>query len=71
MPVVRIRKVRMPMFHRFVSVPMAMFSARRQRLGVSVLVMLVVHVFVLVLEHLVKVFVLVSLGQMQPHTERH
>lgn len=63
-PVVRVRKVRMPMRLRLMAVPMAVFSAGSHRIGVSVLMMLVVRVFVFVLERLVRMFVFVPLGQM-------
>ncbi len=66
-PVMRVRKVGMPMHHRFVVMPVAMLSAGRQRFDVRVLVVLVVHVFVLVREPLMEVLMFVLLGQVQPH----
>lgn len=56
---------------RLVAVPVAVLGTRRHRLGMSVLVMLVVRMFVLVLKYFVAMFVLVPLGQMQPHAQRH
>lgn len=70
-PVVSVRKVRMPVSHRLVAVPMAVFSTRKHRIGVRVLMMLVVRMFVLVIKYFVNMFVLMALGQVHPHAERH
>ena len=70
-PVMRVRKMRMPVLHRLVAVRVTMLDTWRHRLGVHVLVVFIVRVFGAMLERFVNVFMLVVLGQMQPHTERH
>jgi len=69
--VVQIRKVRMPM-HQFamtVRVQMRLLAVPGE-----IVFVLMVHVMdmgVSVLDRLVRVFVIVALGQMQPHAGRH
>lgn len=61
-PVVRVREVRVRMDHWFVPVRMSMFSARRHRIVVFVLVMFIVQMFVAVFHLFVHMSVLMALG---------
>src|SRR5919206_2662015 len=67
----RIREMRMRVRHALVPVHVRVALARRDRKSVLVLMMLVMRVFVLVLERLVRVSVLMTLREMQPDTGRH
>ena len=69
-PVMQIGIVRMAMHERRVGMPMRMRLARG-RVGVVVLVMFVMKVAMLVLDRLVRMIMLVPLGEMQPKSERH
>ncbi len=66
-----VRVVRMRVRERFMSVPMCVRLSRWIARFVRMLVVLVVCVEVFVLQCLVHVQVLVLLGQVQPHADRH
>ena len=70
-PVVQVGIMRMAVRQPAVSVRMRVRLLPVPREAVAVLVMLVVHVRVRVLQRLVHVRVLVALGQVKPHAERH
>jgi len=70
-PMVRVREMRMTVRQRIVAVRVAMRGAGCQRIGVGVLVMFIVAMRVVVLRRLVGMSVLVTLGQVQPGTQRH
>lgn len=65
-PMMQVRVVRVPMHQADVPVPMSVRLTERVSRTMIVPVMLVVTMPVLMLHRLVKVFVLVSLGQVQP-----
>ena len=69
----RIRKMRVRMPQRFVPVAMSMPSAAGDRRIVLMLVVriIVMHMFVLMFERLVHVFVFVPFGEMQPYSGSH
>jgi hypothetical protein len=69
MAMVDVRIVRMPVPKRFMPVPVRM--RLRHRSSVSVLMMRIVEMAVLVLDRLVRVFMRMPFGQMQPDAERH
>jgi len=69
--VVDVRVMRMGMHHRFVPMPMRMWFAGRIVGPVLVLMMFVVHVLVFMLHRFVRVFVFVSLSEVEPHTNAH
>ena len=66
-PVMRIRKVRVSMREGVVAMPMTVPGARRHCVRVSMLVVFVVRMLMFMLKRFVAMFVLVPLGQMQPH----
>ena len=70
-PVVGIRKVRVRVRHRLVSVHMSMPHAGSDWLVVVVLVVLVMHVPVVVSDRVVGVLVFVPFCEVQPHPDRH
>lgn len=70
-PVVRIREVRVRMIQRFVPVQMAMFGAGCDGCIVIVLVVFVVDMFMIVHQRAVVMPMFMTLGQMQPGTQRH
>jgi len=59
------------MHHRFVPMPMRVWFAGRIVGPVLVLMMFVVHVLVFMLHRFVRVFVFVSLSEVEPHTNAH
>lgn len=69
MAMVDVRVVRMPVPKRFMPVPMGM--RLRHHSFVGVLMMRIVEMAVLVLDWLVRVFMGMPFGQMQPDAERH
>jgi hypothetical protein len=69
MAMVDVRVVRMPVPKRFMPVPVRM--RLRHRSFVSVVMMVVVDMGMLVLDWLVRVFMGMPFGQMQPDAERH
>jgi hypothetical protein len=69
--VVRIRKMRVGMRHRRVSMAMCMLGLEWDRLGERVLVMSVVNMLVLVFQCFVVMFVHMKLSQMQPYAHSH
>jgi len=69
--VVRVRKVLMRVCLRLVQVQMAMLAAGNHRGIVLVLVVLVMDMFMIVPHLFVGMFVLMTLGQMQPGAQRH
>src|SRR5437764_14198732 len=71
MPVVDVRVVRVAVPQRLVAVRVAVRLAGRVVGAVFVPVVFVVDVPVVVFQRLVLVFVLVPLGQVQPHPETH
>ncbi len=71
MSVVEIRIVGVPVRHRRVPVAVRMGFACRVTRGVLVLVMEVVDVAMRMLQRFMRMFVVVGLGDVQPHTERH
>lgn len=66
-----VRVVRMSVGERFMTVPMCVRFPRRIVRLVRMLVVRVVYVKVFVLQRLVHVQVLMPLGQVQPHADRH
>src|SRR5215813_7538684 len=70
-PVVNVRIVGMAVQHGQVHVPVRVGLSRRLRAVVDMLVVLIVNVTVLVGELLVLVLVLVTLRQVQVHSEGH
>ena len=70
-PMMNVRVMRMDMHQRLMTVWMRVRLSRWITRSVQVPMMLVVQMKMFVLEHLVNVFVLVTLHQMQPHAERH
>lgn len=71
MPMMNVREVRMLVRYRRVLVFMHMRFLHVPHEVVYMLVMLVVYVSMGVYRGLVRVFVLVPFGQMQPHPQRH
>jgi len=71
MPVVQIRIVRVLVQERRMAMPVRMGLARRIVGAVLVPVMLVMHMAVVMFEDLVRVLVLVHLGQMQIDAKHH
>lgn len=71
MPVVEVRIVGMPMHQRTVLVPMGMRLTGRVAGAVRVPMTFVVPVAMRMRHPHVRVFVLVPLGEVRPHTERH
>ena len=71
MGVVHIRYMWMCMAHRFVPMPMRVWFPQRIARTVFVLMMEVVGVRMRMFYRFMLVFMLVILGQMQPHTDRH
>ena len=71
MPVVEVRVVGVPVRDRRVPVAVRMRFARRITRGVFVLVMEVVDVAMGMLQRFVRVFVVMRLGDVQPHAETH
>ena len=69
--VVQVGVVRVPVHERRVAVPVGVRLLHRPAGNVRVPVVLVVHVPVLVLHRLVRVLVLVPLGQVEPEAEGH
>jgi hypothetical protein len=71
--VMRIREMRVRVPQRFVSVTVSVSSASRDRRIVLMLVVgiIVMHMFVLMFERLVHVFVFVPFRQMQPYSGSH
>ena len=69
MAMVDVRVVRMPVPKRFMPVPVRMRLCHRS--FVSVAMMRIVAMAVLVLDCLVRVFMGMPFGQMQPDAERH
>lgn len=69
--VMDVRVVRMSVGERFMTVPMCVRFPRRIVRLVRMLVVRVVYVKVFVLQRLVHVQVLMPLGQVQPHADRH
>ncbi len=69
--VMEIRIVRMAMHHRRVPVPVGVRLAGWCIRSMPMLVVRVVHVAVLVLHYLMRVLVVVALGEVQPQAERH
>ena len=69
--VMRVRVMRVRMRHAIVPVAMRMSRAGRNGLVVGMTVMLVMLMLVAVLHSLVRVTVLVPLGEMQPDSARH
>jgi hypothetical protein len=69
--VMHVRQVRVRMPYRLVLVKMGVRLAGRVRSAVRVAMVLVVHVRVGVCDRPMNVFVLVMLGQVQPHADRH
>jgi hypothetical protein len=70
-PVVEVRVVGVPVRDRRVPVAVRMWLARRVTRGVFVLVMEVVDVEMGMLQRFMRVFVIVRLGDVQPHAETH
>ena len=70
-PVVEVRVVGVPVRDRRVPVAVRMWLARRVTRGVFVLVMEVVDVAMGMLQRFMRVFVIVRLGDVQPHAETH
>ena len=70
-PMMQIRIVRMPMDERSMAVPMAVRLIYRIARRVGVLVVLVMRMTVFVLHRIVRVIMLVALGQMHPQACRH
>jgi len=71
---VDVRVVRMRVYHRRVAMRMGVrlgVGYRRVRHMVLVLVMDVVHVWVSMVDGLMRVLVFVPLGEVKPHTDRH
>ena len=64
-------EMRVGMCELIVPVPMTVARARNHWVGMSVRMMFVMLVRVFVLERLVRVQVLMPLGQMQPHARGH
>ena len=71
MSVVEVRIVGVPVRDRCVPVAVRMGLTRRVTWGVFVLVMEVVDVAMGMLQRFMGVFVIVSLGDVQPHAETH
>lgn len=74
MPVVHVREMRMRVSDRFVLVPMHMSGTRRDGLVVAVFVVLVafaVGMFMAMPQCLMRVFVLVPLGKVEPDAKCH
>lgn len=67
--VVKIRIVGVAMREHLMAMAMRVWPGCADAIGVLVLVVFVVHVMVIVLERLVRVFVLVALAHMQPHAQ--
>ena len=59
------------MHHRFVPMPMCVWFTGGIIGPVLVLMMFVVHVLVFMLHRFVRVFVFVSLSEVEPHTNAH
>ncbi len=70
-PMMRIGKVMVCMYERWVRVPMTVRQIRHLSRRMAVAVMVVVHVQVLVEQGFVNVFVFVTLGQVQPQPHPH
>jgi hypothetical protein len=70
-PVVEVRVVGVPVRDRQMPVTVRVWFARRVTGGVFVLVMEVVDVAMGMLQRFMGVFVIVSLGDVQPHAETH
>ena len=68
---VRVRKMRVRVRHRLMVMRMRMAGARRDVVHVLMLMVRIVRVLVFVIEDLVSVQVLVTLGEMQPDTAGH
>ncbi len=71
MAVVQVGLVRVGVREQIVAVRVAVLAGDDHAVGVGVLVMLVVFVLVIVFEGLVRVLVLVTLVQVQPHADQH
>ncbi len=71
MAVVEIGVMRVRVDQRLVAMPMCMRFAAVPLERMLVPVMRIVHVLVIVLHRLVRMLVLVPLGEMQPHAEPH
>ena len=71
MPVVEVRVVGVPVRDRRVPVTVRMRLARRVSRGVFVLVMEVLDVAMGMVQRFMRVFVIVRLGDVQPHAETH
>ena len=71
MAVVRIGKMQMAMGQFLMPVRMAVPGAGRNRNIVCVLMMRIVRVLMCVLQHFMRVFVLVAFAQVQPNAEQH
>lgn len=65
MPMMQIRKVRVPMHHLRMTMQMSMGLARRIARFMNVQVMWVMNMSVVMLERFVRMFVIVSLGKVQ------
>jgi hypothetical protein len=70
-PVMEIRIVGVPVRHRRVPMAVRMRFARGVTRAMFVLVMEVVDVAMAMLQQFMRVFVVVRLGDVQPHAERH
>ena len=70
-PMMRIRVMGVFVGQSFVAMEMTMLRSGRRWLVMSVLVMRIVDMYMFVLERLVCVRMAMSLGQVQPDTERH
>ena len=69
--VMKVRQVSVTVPHRLVTVPMRMGLSRRTGRTVLVSVVFIVTVAMVVFQGLVKVFVLVVLGQVEPNSDHH
>ena len=69
--VVGIREVRMRVGQGFMPMPVAVLGAGLDRGVVGVMMMFVVYMLVLVFQRLMRVFVPMPFGKMQPNSERH
>ena len=66
-----IREVRVVMGQRFMAMPVTAIRAGWHRLVVLVLVVRIVDMFMVVLQRIVRVFMAVLFGEVQPDTQRH
>ena len=71
MAMMRVRIMRMFVRHVLMPVPMTMTGSRRHGLRMGMLMVDIVCVLMFVLDRVMCMLVLVSLGKMQPYAQRH